>query len=184
MTKVLYILVFLLLCCGEAFAQDGFEAVQCGSNIPAQLIGKHMSNERVVVTEARHKNLGLKDVGGEEVSDRLFLGFWMICGNEYVLLEDTRVDIIRDALAFPPHSKSSPEFSGQCAVEGKKQQDILFGVLDNQAGHTRRDALHNKLVLAAKFAWKIDEKNTRFVKVPTEGLFCSFDGIITADGGY
>jgi hypothetical protein len=33
-----------------------------------------MSNERVVVVEGRHKELGLKDLGGSEISDRLFLG--------------------------------------------------------------------------------------------------------------
>jgi len=32
-------------------------------------------------------------------------------------------------------------------------------------------------------AWKIDDKQMKFVKLETEGLRCSRDGIITADGG-
>jgi hypothetical protein len=66
--------VFLSLCCGTAYALDGFETVRCGTDIPKSLIGKRMSNERVVVVEGRHKELGLKDLGGSEISDRLFLG--------------------------------------------------------------------------------------------------------------
>jgi hypothetical protein len=38
-------------------------------------------------------------------------------------------------------------------------------------------------ILPAVIAWKIDEKQVKFVKLETEGLRCSRDGIITADGG-
>ena len=65
-----------------------------------------MPNERVVVIEERHKDLGLKDLGGTEISDRLFLISWRICGEEYALLEDQGV--VRDVLKFPKHSKDSP----------------------------------------------------------------------------
>jgi len=37
--------------------------------------------------------------------------------------------------------------------------------------------------LPAVVAWKIDEKQMKFVKLETEGLRCSRDGISTADGG-
>jgi hypothetical protein len=38
-------------------------------------------------------------------------------------------------------------------------------------------------MLPAKVAWKIDEKNGRFVSIPTDGVRCSRSGIITSDGG-
>jgi hypothetical protein len=57
-----------------------------------------MSNERVVAIEDRHKDLGLKDLGGTEISDRLFLITWRICGEEYALLEDK--SIVRDVIKF------------------------------------------------------------------------------------
>jgi len=38
-------------------------------------------------------------------------------------------------------------------------------------------------MLSAVSAWKIDEKQVKFVKLQTEGLRCSRDGISTADGG-
>jgi hypothetical protein len=37
--------------------------------------------------------------------------------------------------------------------------------------------------LPAVVAWKIDEKQVKFVELQTEGLRCSRDGIITSDGG-
>jgi len=38
-------------------------------------------------------------------------------------------------------------------------------------------------MLLAVAAWKIDEKQNKFVELKTEGLRCSRDGIITVDGG-
>jgi hypothetical protein len=75
-----------------------------------------MPNERIVVLEERHKDLGLKDLGAQEISDRLFLISWRICGDEYVLLEDK--DVVRDVLKFPKHSKDSPQFIGSCQSNG------------------------------------------------------------------
>ena len=65
-----------------------------------------MSNETIAVLEERHKDLGVKDLGASEVSDRLFVITWRICGEEYVLLEDK--DTVRDVLKFPKHSKEIP----------------------------------------------------------------------------
>jgi hypothetical protein len=70
--------------------------------------GRTLPNEKVNVLEERHKDLGLKDLGGTEISDRLFLISWRICGQEYVLLEEQNV--VRDVLKFPNHSKASPQF--------------------------------------------------------------------------
>ncbi|MFZ1086478.1 MAG: hypothetical protein WAN35_16060 [Terracidiphilus sp.] len=164
---------------------DGFEAIKCSSNIPIELIGKRISNERVVVIERRHKDIGLKDLGGDEISDRLFLSSWLICGNEYLLLEDTHnhSSIIRDVLAFPPHSKIYPEFSGICQINNQEIPESVVGVLDDGAEH-KAYSVKDKIFLDVKFAWKIDEINVKFVKIATVGLRCPKEDIITADGGH
>jgi hypothetical protein len=131
-----------------------------------------MSNEKVVALEERHKDLGLKDLGGTEISDRLFLISWRICGDEYVLLEDQ--DVVRDVLKSPKHSKESPQFIGSCQLNGHDAPGTAIGVLKNEEGVE---------TLPAVIAWTIDEKQKKFVKLETEGLRCSRNGIITADGG-
>jgi hypothetical protein len=173
MKEVLGLSITLLFLCGTASgATDGFGAVRCGSDIPQALIGRTLSNERVGVIEARHKDLGLKDIGGEEISGRLFLTSWQICGAEYALLEEK--DVVRDVLKFPHHSKESPEFTGACKVNGKDVPGIILAVLKQERGTED---------LSATAAWKIDEEGRRFVKLATEGLRCPRDGVITADGG-
>jgi len=132
-----------------------------------------MSNERIVVLQERHKDLGLKDLGGTEISDRIFLISWRICGEEYVLLEDQK-NIVRDVLKFPKHSKDSPEFIGSCQLNGRDLPGTVIGVLKDEAGAE---------LLPATTAWKIDDKQVKFVKLQTEGLRCSRDGINTSDGG-
>src|SRR5213080_4647691 len=167
-----FMLVLALFCGSSICAADGFDSVRCGSDVRTALLGRKMSNERIVVLQERHKDLGLKDLGGTEISDRLFLISWKICGEEYVLLEDK--GIVRDVLKFPKHSKDSPQFIGSCQLNGNDLPGIAVGVLKDE------DGVQN---LPAAIAWKIDDKQAKFVKLPTEGLRCSRDGIITSDGG-
>ena len=172
-----------MLICGEAWALDEFEGVKCGSDIPKALVGKHASNGRVMVTEDRHKDLGLKGLGGSEISDRLFLESWRVCGNEFELLVNTRNGLIRDVLPSPPHSANSPQFIGQCQLNRRDIPEMVVAVLDNSAGYNARNALQAKTLLKAKFAWKIDERQERFAELPAECLSCPLSGIITVDGG-
>lgn len=166
-------MITLPLLCGTRICDaDGFDSVRCGSDVRKALLGRKMSNEKVSVLEERHKELGLKDLGGDEVSDRLFLISWRICGAEYVLLEDR--DVVRDVLKFPEHSKDSPQFVGSCQLNGHDVSGSAIGVLKNEDGVE---------MLPAVVAWRIDEKGMKFVKLQTEGLRCSRNGIITADGG-
>ncbi|MGE5209063.1 MAG: hypothetical protein ACM3KL_07010 [Alphaproteobacteria bacterium] len=167
-----FILVLPLFCASRICAADGFDAVQCGSDIVKALLGRKMPNEKVSVLQERHKDLGLEDLGGSEISDRLFLVSWRICGAEYVLLEDD--DVVRDVLKFPEHSKSAPQFVGSCQSNGHDLPGSAIGMLKNEEGVE---------MLPVVVAWKIDEKQVKFVKLQTEGLRCSRDGIITADGG-
>lgn len=131
-----------------------------------------MPNEKVVVLEGRHKDLGLKDLGASEISDQVSVISWRICGEEYVLLEEK--DIVRDVLKFPKHSKDSPAFVGSCQVNGRDLPGTAIGVLKNEEGVK---------ILPAVSAWKIDEKQMKFTELKTAELRCSRDGIITADGG-
>jgi hypothetical protein len=168
-------LLVSLLFLNQAFADsDGFSEIQCGSDIAKALVGKHMSNEKIVNLEKKHTDLRLKDLGATEISQRLSCISWLICGSEFMLLQDKSV--VRDVLKVPPHSKSSPEFIGTCEINGEETKTIVVAILDNEkqaAGET----------LPAKIAWKIDQKKMKFVSLPTDGLRCSRSGISTLDGG-
>ena len=169
-------LVLFLFCTGASGPQDGFSGVRCGADVPTALIGRFMRNERVVVIENRHKDLGLKDLGGTDISDRptLFASSWKICGDEYMLLEDGR-SVVRDVLKVPEHSKMSPEFIGECQNSDTRMAGTaVVAILNNEQG---------KDTLSATAAWKIDEKRAKFIKISTDGLGCPRSGIITADGG-
>ena len=173
MQRKLFMLLFLLFCGNSICAADGFDSVRCGSDVGKALLGRTMPNEKVVAIEERHKDLGLKDLGGTEISDRLFLISWRLCGEEYALLEEK--DVVREVLKFPKHSKDSPQFIGSCQLNGHDVPGTAIGVLKNEDGVE---------MLPAVIAWKIDDKQKRFVELQTEGLRCSRDGIITADGGH
>lgn len=154
---------------------DGFSAIRCGTDDVAKaLIGKKMSNERIVVLEKRHADLGLKHLGADEISDRLNCISWLICGSEFMLLEDDTT--VRDVIRVPAHSKKSPLFLGMCEINGKETKTIVVAILNTE---TESGAA----ALPAKIAWKIDEKKAKFVSLSTEGLRCPRSGIITTDGG-
>jgi len=152
---------------------DEFQNLQCGPDIPKAMIGKRSSNEPVVALEKKYRALGLKNLGGDEISENLSSVNLMICGSEYVELIDRR-GTVRDVIAFPPHSKSAPAFSGFCRLNGKELPDVIVAVLD---GAATSDSL------PVKTAWKIDQKQAKFVAVASEGLACPKDGIATSDGG-
>ena len=169
----IFALVLSLFCGTSICNADGFDSVRCGSDVGKALLGRKMSNEKIVVLEERHKDLGLKDLGSSEISDRLSVISWRICGEEYAFLQDNK-DIARDVLKFPKHSKESPEFIGSCQLNGHDVPGFAIGVRKEENGVE---------MLSALSAWKIDEKQMKFVKLETEGLRCSRNGISTADGG-
>jgi hypothetical protein len=178
-------LATLVLACGPARAQDGFESVRCDSDISRALVGKHMSDEAVAVTERRHTGLDLHNLGGTEISSRLDSTSWSICGREYVLLSDKR-GVVRDVLSFPTHSRKSPESNGACRANAKPLHAVVVAVLNNPAGTSGASshyAADDSTMLPAKAAWKIDEAAQKFVALPSAGLSCPRSGIITQDGG-
>ena len=167
------LLAFISLASGPVARADEFQKVRCGSDIPKALIGQHASNERVVVLEKKYRALALKDLGADEISDRLSSVNWQICGSEFILLID-RSGLVRDVLPFPAHSKQSPAFTGICQVKGRDLPDIFVAILD---GATAADHL------PVRAAWKIDQQHAKFVKASIDGLVCPRSGIYTIDGG-
>ncbi len=183
MLKTLVILFLSVMVHGKAWALDEFEGIKCGGDIPKTLIGKRDSNEPVVALEERHKDLGLKDLGGTEISDRLFLVSWQICGSEYELLVNTNRRLIRDVLPFPSHSATSPQFIGACQADGNDIPEAIIALLDNSARYNARDGKLAKTALKATVAWKIDETKEKFAKQSADNLRCPLGGIATLDGG-
>jgi hypothetical protein len=168
--------------CATARALDEFDGIKCGVDVPRALIGKRQMSQRVVAVEARHHDLALKDLGGTEISDHLFFESWTICGTEYELLVNTRTEVIRDVIPFPPHSAKSPESIGICQANGRDLPDSVVAVLDNRAGLSLRNASPRTL-LKATAAWKIDESKEHFISLQAVGLSCPLESVVTADGG-
>ena len=77
-------------------------------------------------------------------------------------------------LKFPKHSKESADFTGSCQLNGQDLPGTAIGVLKNEPGAQ---------MLPAVAAWRVDEKQNKFVELKIDGLRCSREGIITADGG-
>src|SRR5437667_11571726 len=143
---------------------DGFSAIRCGADdIAKTLIGKKMSNERIVDLEKRHEDLGLKDLGAQEISERLSCISWLICGSEFMLLQDNLT--VRDVLKVPAHSKKSTLFIGTCDINGNETKAIVDAISDAENESAAP-------MLPAKIAWKIDEKKGKFATLSTEGLRC------------
>lgn len=168
----MFLLLLLLALAPACRADDGFGSVTCTGDIPKALVGRKLSNEADSVVEARHRNLALKDLGGDEIGDALFLSTWSICGNEYMLTIGRSV--VRDVLKMPPHPKGNPVFDGDCRKAGKPMPGVFVGTLVEQPG---------KDDLPAKAAWKLDEATGKFTAVAVDGMTCARHGIIFPDGG-
>jgi hypothetical protein len=170
MQKIIGFLMLGLVGCSQAYARDGFEKVRCDGDIVKALVGQRGSNEPVVAIEGRHKDLNLKDLGASDY-DRFSSISWLICGKEFMVLEDNRTSVVYDALEIPPQSKNSPAFEGQCKLSGKAMPESVVAILRDQGGQGE---------LPAEAAWKIDAKAMKFVKIPTNDLLCPRDGVLGA----
>ena len=170
---VLLLCATLCLAHGANATTDGFNSVQCGTDIAKALVGKTLPNDSVSALEARHKAIALKDLGATEVSDSLDVISWQICGDEYMVLQDKH-NLVRDVMPAPAHSKTKPAFIGNCTANGKAAPGVVVAILDNAKPGDN---------LSATLAWKIDAAKAKFVKVPEAGLSCPRSGIATVDGG-
>lgn len=173
MKKLAWLAAAIWLACGQAVFADAFKNVKCDADIPKALIGQHSENERIAVTEGKYRSLRLKHLGADEKSKELSSINWLICGKEYIMLVDQK-GLVRDVIEFPPHSKTSPAYSGSCKLNGQELPDIFEAVLNAKVGGDELPALS---------AWKVDLDAAKFVKASTAGLRCPRDGIYTVDGG-
>src|SRR6476659_6773568 len=133
MRTIIAAFLLALLGCSPAYARDVFEKVRCGGDIAKALVGQRGSSEPVAAIEARHKDLELKDLGASDYGKFSSIT-WIICGKEFMLLEENRSNLIRDVLQIPPHSKSNPEFEGRCKLNGKPMAQSVIAILRDQAG--------------------------------------------------
>lgn len=157
--------LLLALCAigGPAVAADGFTGLHCDTDIARALQGRHMSNEAVAATEARHKELSLKHLGADEL-DWGNQVWWQICGARYTVLLDKH-DTVRDALKLPEQQPGTAAFQGSC----KGAQGEVIAVVQAKDGAAE---------LPAIAAWKIDDAKQAFVPVLAAGLRCSRDGLL------
>jgi hypothetical protein len=157
------LLAALLACHPAAEAREkGFTGLQCGADIPKLLVGRTMPNERVVVTESRYKNLGLRDLGATELDAGSNAIWWLICGTEIVELEDSH-SVVKDVLSFKSLPSQALLFEGSCTVNNAPLRDEVVAVLADQPGHA---------MLPATEAWTINEAKGRFIPLSPATLLC------------
>lgn len=96
------------------------------------------------------------------------------------MLEDQH-NIIRDALPFPNHSRATPAFSADCQRDGRQMNEIIYAVLDNKAGSDKKYDRNDKTLLPALWAWKVDVKTVKFVKLDVSGMLCPVSAINDID---
>ena len=104
--KVIAVSLLAVMACAPAHAGDGFGKVRCNGDVARALIGQRGSNEPVMAIEARRRDLNLRDLGASDFGAFSAIT-WAICGEEFVVLEDNRTNVIRDALQFRPIRRTS-----------------------------------------------------------------------------
>lgn len=167
----IFLLLLLLAFAPACRAEDGFGSVTCGGDVAKALVGKKLSNEVDSVVENRHKNLALKDLGGDEISDDIFLSTWTICGSDHMLT--LKHGVVSDVLKLPAHAGAEKVFDGDCMKGKTAVSGIIVGILVDRPGS---DAL------SAKTAWKLDDKTGKFTSIPADGLTCARHDILFPDG--
>lgn len=161
-------------------AHDMFDTLKCDGDVTAALSGKHTGAEADEVAEKKHANIGLKAEGGEVISDDLNYAAWTMCGGSYHMLE--RGNVIRGVVRAD-HSRTAPAFLGQCEVNGKPMSGLVLAILKPSSPIEGHPSPNDHSLIPAERAWRIDEKNARFVETSASGMMCPRDGVATADGG-
>lgn len=161
-------------------ASDAFDAVKCDGDVVAAVSGKHLGKESDDALETKHVGISLKAEGGEIISDDLNYAAWTMCGGSFHVLE--RGNIIRSVVRAD-HSRSAPAFLGQCELSGKPMSGLVFAILKPSSIDDAHASARDHTLMPAVRAWRIDEKNARFVETSADGMMCPRDGVSTADGG-
>ena len=59
--------------------------------------------------------------------------------------------------------------------------EIIYSVLDNKAGFNKTYDQNDKTLLPALWAWKVDVKRVKFVKIDVGGMLCPLSAIDPID---
>ena len=156
---------FTLFSANAIAAEKSFDGVTCKTNVSSALIGRHMPNERVVTTAARHKDIRLKNIGAygmENEGDPWTLISWQICGREYLVLE--RRGIVRDVLASPMPLGSPESQIASCAVYGLRLHGTAVAFIS---------ANDNKWPMLVKYAWLINDDTLKFSRIEGKEIVCT-----------
>jgi hypothetical protein len=161
--------LFLLLSTPRASAADEFESVRCGADVVKAVVGRKMSRTTVSALESAHKDLGLKNLGGDGMpEDPYSLVEWQLCQSVVVFLVDhrSRRGVITDAVVLPDDLKDLPQAlpGADCQRQGKLAEQELFVLLDKGPRTARAPA---------RKAWRIDLTSMKFVGVASDGLSCA-----------
>ncbi len=161
---VTLISILMLLSTNTMSAEKSFVGITCKTDIPSALIGRYMPNERVAATEARHKEIGLKDIGAygiESEGDPWTLISWQICGREYLLLEHR--DVVMDVLASPLLQGGPQSQVVSCSVDGSRLTGTAVAFASNR----------EQLSKPVEHAWLINDKTYKFSKVYGKEIVCT-----------
>ncbi len=156
--SILLLLSFSL----ETAAKISFDGITCQSDVRKELLGRHMLNEKVMVTERKYKDIGLKGLGGFGLQeDPYFVIWWEVCGREYVLLETQ--NIVRDVLASPLTDSAYSFQIATCTSDDKELEEVVitYSVKPTPRG-----------IYRPEFAWGINEKTLKFFKITKGEVVC------------
>lgn len=146
-------------------AEVSFDGITCQMDIPKALLGRHMPNGRVIDTEKKYSSLTLKNLGGFGLpEDPYFLGTWLICGAEYLILEKPSSSIVMDVLkSSKSYAASRSEIAGCTSASGKQWSTAVI-LLPVPPG---------KSPWSVSELWEIDEANLKFRQVRDGSLRCT-----------
>ena len=143
----------------------GFEGLTCKADIRSALLGRRMPNGAIASIEAKHKDIGVKNLGAygmESDGDPWTLIFWQICGREYLVLE--RKGVVRDVLESPLAPGSPQGTIVSCTVAGAELKDTVIAF---------ETASNPKWPKAVKNAWRINDATVTFSKFDGDKTVCA-----------
>ena len=160
-------LVMLLAVAGTpGLAGEGsFDGITCQTDIAKAMLGRRMITERVVVIEAKYSSLRLKYLGGFGMppEDPYFLGTWVICDTEYLILENPS-RIVQDVLKSPlPYASARSTFA-DCTSEKGQRWPMVIIFQPISAG---------KPPLLVQEIWVIDKSKIKFRSVSDGNFSCT-----------
>ena len=148
---------------------DEFSDIKCGQDVPKAVIGKTSASGPVKKIEEAHKDIGLKDLGGDGVAeDPYYLIWWEICGKKYVFITShaDKKNVISDVLEIPPSLSELKESlpGSTCFIKGKKVDGYYLAFLEKESKGDK---------LPAKKVWMINQKTFKFKSVSAKNYVCN-----------